>query len=235
LQNPAVRARHLKESAADYHPGAGKGAQLACAMVAAMLMSQRFRGFLPVVLDLETGGLDPVGNPILEIAAVQVVFSDDRLLPAEDWGCAVQPYPGSVLDPASLEITGIDPTDPQRQAIAEDEALRELFRQVRRAMKLAGCHRAILVAHNAAFDQQFLNSALLRTQIKRNPFHPFSFIDTASLAAVAYGHTVLSEACARARIDFDPERAHGALYDAQRTAELFCAMVNAWSPRWKPG
>jgi ribonuclease T len=203
-------------------------------MVAAMLMSQRFRGFLPVVLDLETGGLDPVGNPILEIAAVQVVFAEGRLQPGEGWDCAVQPYPGSVLDPASLEITGIDPTDPQRRAVAEDEALRELFRQVRRAMKLAGCHRAILVAHNAAFDQQFLHTALLRTQIKRNPFHPFSFIDTASLAAVAYGHTVLSEACARAHIEFDPERAHGALYDAERTAELFCAMVNAWQPRWQP-
>lgn len=203
-------------------------------MVAAMVMSQRFRGFLPVVIDLETGGFDPDTNPILEIAAVQVGFSGGRLLPTERWRCDVHPYPGGALNPAALKITGIDPSDPQRQALAEAEALRELFRQVRATMKRERCHRAIMVAHNAAFDQQFLQRALLRTQLKRSPFHPFSFIDTASLAAVAYGHTVLSEACARADIDFDPDQAHGALYDAERTAELFCAVVNAWGSRHLP-
>jgi ribonuclease T len=95
-------------------------------------------------------------------------------------------------------------------------------------MKASGCQRAILVAHNAAFDQQFLHAAVNRNQLKRDPFHPFSFIDTASLAAVAYGHTVLSEACARAEIAFDTSQAHSALYDAERTAELFCAIVNRW-------
>lgn len=193
-----------------------------------MVMGERFRGFLPVVVDLETGGFDPVTNPILEMAAVHVHFDAGRLMPGERWRRAVQPFPGGVLNPAALKVTGIDPDDPGRLAIAEAEALRELFRQVRHAIKAQGCQRAILVAHNAAFDQQFLQRAMLRTQVKRNPFHPFSFIDTASLAAVAFGHTVLSEACARADIAFDLDRAHSALYDAERTAELFCAVVNAW-------
>lgn len=198
-------------------------------------MSERFRGFLPVVVDLETGGFDPEINPILEIAAVQVRFEGDRLTVAESWQRAVHPYPGGVLNPAALKVTGIDPHDPSREAVPEAEALRELFRQVRQALKRETCQRAILVAHNAAFDQQFLNRAVLRTQVKRNPFHPFSFIDTASLAAVAYGHTVLSEACARAQIAFDRDRAHRALYDAERTAELFCAVVNAWERIWEVG
>ncbi len=193
-------------------------------------MSERFRGFLPVVVDLETGGFDPESNPILEMAAVQVRYVGARLEPGERWRRAVHPYPGGVLNPAALKVTGIDPQDPDRAAVAEAEALRELFRSVRRAMKQHGCQRAILVAHNAAFDQQFLNRAVVRNQVKRNPFHPFSFIDTASLAAVAYGHTVLSEACARADIGFDRDQAHSALYDAERTAELFCAVVNAWGP-----
>ncbi len=194
-------------------------------------MSERFRGFLPVVVDLETGGFDPESNPILEMAAVHVRFAGERLEPAERWRRAVHPYPGGVLNPAALKVTGIDPQDPAREAVAEAEALRELFRLVRHAIKREGCQRAILVAHNAAFDQQFLNRALVRTRVKRNPFHPFSFIDTASLAAVAYGHTVLSEACARADIGFDRDQAHSALYDANRTAELFCAIVNAWEAR----
>jgi len=193
-----------------------------------MRMSERFRGFLPVVIDLETGGFDPQSNPILEMAAVAVRFEDRRLVTGERWVRAVHPFPGGVLDPASLKVTGIDPGDPARDALSEAEALRQMFTEIRRALKREGCHRAIMVAHNAAFDQQFLQRAVARTQAKRNPFHPFSFIDTASLAAVTYGHTVLSEACSRAAIEFDASQAHSALYDAERTAELFCAVVNAW-------
>jgi ribonuclease T len=193
------------------------------------MMAQRFRGFLPVVVDLETGGFDPGVNPILEIAAVHVRFAEDgRLTLAERWRRAVRPFPGGQSTAAALKFTGIDPDDPARDAIDEGTALQELFRSVRRAMRDTGCHRAILVAHNAAFDQQFLNRAIERSGVKRNPFHPFTSIDTASLAAVAYGHTVLSEACARADIEFEPELAHSALYDAERTAELFCTIVNSW-------
>ncbi len=193
-----------------------------------MEMAARFRGFLPIAVDVETGGFDPQRHPILELAAVQLHFDRDRMVLGEQWQQAVEPYPGSSIEPAALKVTGIDPTDPDRGALPENDALREMFTVVRRAIKRESCQRAILVAHNAAFDQQFLNRAVERGQIKRNPFHPFSFIDTASLAAVAFGHTVLSEACARANIPFEPSRAHSALYDAQRAAELFCAVVNRW-------
>jgi ribonuclease T len=193
-----------------------------------MRMSERFRGFLPVVIDLETGGFNPHANPILEMAAVEVRFESGRLIPGEGWVRAIHPFPGGRIEPAALKITGIDPADPKRQALSEAEALKQMFAGIRRALKREGCHRAIMVAHNAAFDQQFLHRAIDRTQAKRSPFHPFTFIDTASLAAVTYGHTVLSEACSRADIAFDASRAHSALYDAERTAELFCAVVNAW-------
>ncbi len=193
-----------------------------------MDMADRFRGFLPVVVDLETGGFDPDVHAILEIAAVQLRFHRERIEPDRQWQQAVEPFPGARVEDASLKVTGIDLEDPNRRAAPENLAVKGLFREVRRAVREAGCTRAILVAHNAAFDQQFLSNAVARQQIKRSPFHPFSFIDTASLAAVTYGHTVLSEACARAQIEFEPAKAHNALYDAQRTAELFCAIVNAW-------
>ena len=181
-----------------------------------------------MVVDLETGGFDPNRHAILEVATVHVQFDQERMVLGEQWHQAVEPYPGSSIEEASLKVTGIDPTDPDRGALPERTALQEMFRGIRQTMKRENCQRAILVAHNAAFDQQFLNEAVIRQQLKRNPFHPFSVIDTASLAAVAYGHTVLSEACARANIAFEPSQAHNALYDAQRTAELFCSMVNAW-------
>lgn len=191
-------------------------------------MSTRFRGYLPVVVDLETGGFDASSHAILEMAAVEVVFEGDRLVPGERWQQAVAPYPGSRMDPAALKVTGIDPDDPGRGAIDEADAFREMFRIIRRAMKREGCQRAILVAHNAAFDHQFMRLAYERNDLKRSPFHPFSFIDTASLAAVAYGHTVLSEACSRAGIPFEASQAHSALYDAEKTAALFCTIVNRW-------
>ena len=191
-------------------------------------MSTRFRGFLPVVVDLETGGFDADRHAILEMAAVEVVFHEGQLVPGERWQQAVAPYPGSSMDPAALKVTGIDPDDPDRGAIEEADAFREMFRLIRKAMKREGCQRAILVAHNAAFDHQFMRLAYERNSLNRSPFHPFSFIDTASLAAVAYGHTVLSEACSRAGIGFEASRAHSALYDAEKTAELFCSIVNRW-------
>ena len=191
-------------------------------------MADRFRGYLPVVIDLETGGFDAGRHAILEIAMVEVAFEGTSLGIKDRWEQAVEPYAGSLLDPASLKVTGIDPEDPQRGAIDEVDAFREMFRRIRRAMKQNHCQRAILVAHNAAFDQQFLQQAFARNSLNRSPFHPFSFIDTASLAAVAFGHTVLSESCSRAGIPFDASRAHNALYDAEKAAELFCTVVNQW-------
>ena len=193
-----------------------------------MELSERFRGYLPVVLDLETGGFDHQANPILELACCFVQMQDDRLSikSAENWN--VQPIAGMVVEPASLKVTSIDLDDPHRDAQDEAWVLKEFFSLVRAEMKLQGCHRAILVAHNASFDQGFLNTACDRQKIKRNPFHPFTTLDTATLGALAYGHTVLREACRRANIEFSEARAHGAPYDADRTAELFCHIVNTW-------
>ncbi len=195
-------------------------------------MSNRFRGFLPVVVDLETGGFDADTHAILELAIVEVGFDQGELVPKEGWEQAVTPYPGSLLDPAALKVTGIDPDDPERGDVDEATAFREMFRRVRRSMRRNGCQRAILVAHNAAFDQQFMQKAFARNGLNRSPFHPFSFIDTASLSAVAFGHTVLSECCQRAGIPFEASLAHRALYDAEKTAALFCEIVNRWSTVW---
>ncbi len=193
-----------------------------------MLLAERFRGYLPVVVDLETGGFDSTVNPLLELACQFVVFEEGELIPKELAHWAVAPFPGAEVDPASARVTGIDADDPNREAVPENDAVRHFFKAVRREMKAQGCTRAIMVAHNAAFDHNFLASVTERCQIKRSPFHPFSTIDTAALAAVAYGHTVLSEACKRAGIEFDNSEAHSAAYDVARTTELFCGIVNRW-------
>ncbi len=192
-------------------------------------MAQRFRGFLPVVVDVETGGFDCERHALLEIAVSPIEMSEDgRIYPGPVVSTHVEPYPGSQIDPRSLEVTGIDIDHPFRGALAERDALNHVFQPVRQALRRHQCQRAVLVGHNAAFDLGFLNAAVRRTQHKRNPFHPFSTLDTVSLAALALGQTVLSRAVQAAGLDWNGNEAHSAVYDTERTAELFCLIVNRW-------
>lgn len=193
------------------------------------LMARRFRGFLPVVVDVETGGFDAARDALLEIAAVLLhMDANGRLRRGETHACHVLPFPGAHLDPASLAVNGIDPDHPLRGAVGEHEALQRIFRPVRQAVREQGCSRAILVGHNASFDLGFVNAAVTRCAIKRNPFHPFSSLDTVSLGGLAYGQTVLARAVQAAGLTWDPSQAHSAIYDAERTADLFCMVVNRW-------
>ncbi|HHH38551.1 MAG TPA: ribonuclease T [Sedimenticola sp.] len=192
-------------------------------------IDQRFRGFLPVVVDVETAGFDAARDALLEIAAVIIEMDETgRLYPGQTVSCHVEPFEGANLDPKALEFNGIDPWHPFRQALPEREALQTIFTPVRQAVKRNHCRRAILVGHNAFFDLGFINAAVERTGIKRNPFHPFSTFDTVTLAGLAYGQTVLARAAVEAGIEWDGKEAHSALYDTVKTAELFCAVVNRW-------
>jgi len=192
-------------------------------------IAARFRGFLPVVVDVETAGFDAKSDALLEIAAVLVSMDADGLLySTETHSCHVAPFPGANLDPKALEFNGIDPDHPFRMALAEKAALKQIFAPIHKAMKASGCNRAILVGHNAFFDLGFINAAVERTGIKRNPFHPFSTFDTVSLAGLAFGQTVLARSVDAAGIAWDSNQAHSAIYDAEKTAELFCNIVNRW-------
>lgn len=192
-------------------------------------MANRFRGFLPVVVDVETGGFDCGKHALLQVAAVFLRRGDDdRLQRDRTLSLHVRPFEGSLLDPKSLEVNGIDPFHPLRIAHPEDQALGKLFSEVRKEVKLNQCKRAILVGHNAHFDLGFVHAAAERCGIRRNPFHPFSNLDTVSLAALAYGQTVLARASEAAGFTWDSEAAHSAAYDAEMTAEIFCQVANRW-------
>ena len=195
-------------------------------------MENRFRGFLPVVVDVETAGFNAQTDALLEIAAVFVSINDDGLW-VEEEGITrhVQPFEGANLDQAALDFNGIDPEHPFRKeiAVSEKDALQDIFKVVRSKLKIHNCKRAILVGHNPAFDIGFLNAAVERSGIKRNPFHPFSTFDTVTLGGLAYGQTVLARAAEKAGIKWNSSEAHSARYDAERTAELFCNILNLWT------
>ena len=192
-------------------------------------IASRFRGFLPVVVDVETAGFEAETHALLEIAAIPILMQEDGILcPGETIACHVQPFEGAKLDPAALKFNGIDPFHPFRLAKPEKEALEHVFKPIRKLVTAQRCTRAILIGHNPFFDLGFVKAAAERCKIKKNPFHAFSSFDTATLGGLAYGQTVLARAAHAAGINWDESQAHSAIYDAERTAELFCKIVNTW-------
>ena len=191
-------------------------------------IKQRFRGFMPVVVDIETAGVEPDKHALLEMCVV-LVHMDERgvFTPTEHHFEHILPFQDAVLDPKSLAFNQIDPYQPLRFAVEEKIALQQLFAPINAALKHSQCQRAVLVGHNAWFDLLFMNAAIERTGVK-SPFHSFTSFDTATLAGLIYGQTVLAKAAKAAGIYFDLNEAHSAIYDAKKTAELFCLMLNTW-------
>ena len=191
-------------------------------------MKQRFRGFLPVVVDVETGGVNPKASALLEVCISLIELNGEGLyVRGESFFEHVLPFDNAELDPKSLAFNGIDPFQPLRFAVEERVALQRLFQPIKQALKRQQCQRAVLVGHNAWFDLLFLKAAIERTGLK-SPFHAFTCFDTATLGGFVYGQTVLAKVLKAAKIDFDANEAHSAVYDAEKTAELFCSMLNTW-------
>ncbi len=192
-------------------------------------IAMRFRGFLPVVVDIESGGFNPKTDALLEVAISIIKMSEKNIFSYDEpVGFHIEPFKGANLDQKALEFNKIKPFHPFRFAVSEKEALSSLFKLIQEEMKRVGCHRAVLIGHNPWFDLSFLQAAVKRCGIKDDPFHPFTTFDTATLSALAYGQTVLARALKLAEIDFDENEAHSALYDTGRTAELFCKILNSF-------
>ncbi|ADV33764.1 ribonuclease T [Candidatus Blochmanniella vafra str. BVAF] len=197
-------------------------------------LKSRFRGFYPVVIDVETAGLNANTDALLEIATITLKMDSDG------WLCMdnvlhfnIKSFPGANLHPSALALNKIDPNNPLRFAVTEQEALNEIFKMVNMGIKIHECHKAIIVAHNASFDHSFIMAAIERisdtnNNMNVNPFHPFVTFDTAALSGLVFGQTVLATACKHAGIVFDKSKAHSALYDTEKTAILFCELVNIW-------
>jgi ribonuclease T len=191
-------------------------------------MKERFRGFLPVVVDVETAGIDPQKNALLEMCIVLVTMDEEGLLHrSESHFEHILPFSGAELDQKSLDFNHIDPFQPLRFAVDEKIGLQRLFQPINAALKKHRCQRAVLVGHNAWFDLLFVKEAIKRTGIK-SPFHAFTCFDTATLGGLIYGQTVLAKAVQAAGLSFDANEAHSAIYDAEKTADLFCRMTNTW-------
>lgn len=192
-------------------------------------IKDRFRGFLPVVVDVETAGFNASTDALLEMAVVTVKMDNQGQVKRDQtFDRNILPFQGANIEQSALKFIGMeDPFHPFREAIPEKQALIELFDPINKQLKATGCTRAILVGHNAFFDLNFVLQAAERHKLKC-PFHKFSTFDTVSLAGLAYGQTVLARAAKAAGLDWDNNKAHSAVYDTEQTADLFCKIVNQW-------
>ncbi|MCK0527556.1 MULTISPECIES: ribonuclease T [unclassified Anaerobiospirillum] len=190
----------------------------------------RFRTFLPVVVDVETGGFNPATDALLEVCMMTLqIDNKGRLAPKDQYSVNIRPFEGANIVQVNIDFLGIDPYDESRNLVDEADAIKPLLKTIAKEVKAQECTKAILVGHNGAFDLSFINAVANRVNYKRNPFHPFSVIDTASLGALVLGQTVLSRACHSAGISFNEEHAHSAVYDTEKECELFCAMYNRFT------
>ena len=190
------------------------------------MLKDRFRKFLPVVVDLETGGFDAKKNAILEIAIQLIDEDNSRLILGDAHRYHINPFTGLIVDKDALEFLKLDLNHPLRIAVEEDYALKEAFKLIDKQRSKYECSRAILVGHNAFFDHSFILEACLRNKIKKSPFHPFSLIDTVSLGVLATKQTVLARICKELDIVYENKEAHSAAYDAMITAQVFCKIIN---------
>ncbi len=192
-----------------------------------LCIKDRFRGFLPVVVDVETAGLDPKTDALLEVSMMMVDMSENGIFtPAEQYSANIRPFEGGIIKQENIDFLKIDPFDESRDLKTEDEALVPMFKAVSARIKKEKCKKAVLVGHNGAFDLGFIIAAAERISYKRFPFHPFSVIDTASLSMLVYGQSVLARACKMANVEFNLGMAHGACYDTKKECELFCSILN---------
>ena len=192
-----------------------------------MQLKDRIRGYLPVVIDVETAGFNESKDALLEICAIILDIDESgSFVQTEPMHFHIKPFSGANLEPSALKFNGIDVNNPFRMAVTEKHALNQIFTKIKTELSNKECTRAILIGHNAFFDLGFLKAATERVKIK-SPFHQFSTLDTVTLSALYYGETVLAKAIARAGIEWDDSQAHSALYDTQKTAELFCQIFNA--------
>ncbi|MGM0541974.1 MAG: ribonuclease T [Pseudomonadota bacterium] len=197
-------------------------------------IKDRFRGFLPVVVDVETAGFNCETDALLEMAVVMLQMNAaGHLVRGTTFDKHIMPFKGANIEQSALKFIGMeDPFHPFREAICEKDALTALFKPINHQLKLQGCSRAILVGHNAFFDLNFVQKAAARCRVK-SPFHDFSTFDTVSLSGLVYGETVLAKSVQAAGIEWDNSQAHSAVYDTEKTADLFCTIVNKY-PLTKP-
>lgn len=164
-----------------------------------------------IVFDTETTGFEPNdGHRIVEIGCVEL---EDHF----PTGRTLQLYlnPERDIPIESQRVHGLS---------AQFLADKPLFADVAEEF-LAFVADSTLVIHNATFDIKFINAELAR--ISRAPIPLSRSIDTIEIAKRKFpgARYSLDELCRRFGVDLTARSKHGALLDAQLTAEIYLELI----------
>jgi DNA polymerase III subunit epsilon len=164
-----------------------------------------------IVLDTETTGLDPAaGHRIVEIGCVEL---EDHCPTGNSYQVYLNPERDMPKEAERVHgITG------------EFLATQPRFAEICEAF-LVFIGDAPLVIHNAGFDLKFLNAELAR--LGREPIPSSRAIDTIEIAKqkLPGARYSLDELCKRFGIDLARRDKHGALLDAELTAQVYLELA----------
>lgn len=189
-------------------------------------LARRWRGYRQLTrpwqtqpwlaLDLETNGLNPASDNILAAGWVPIVVPRIRLFEAD-----YRVVRGTDRLSQSAVIHQLSSRD-----IAAGQPLEAVLRPLAQSL-----HGAILVAHHASFDWQFLQRAFAKAAID---CQPLAILDTLTLEKNRLARRrgwlepgELTLAACRERYDLPKSHQHHALSDAVACAELFLAQAYA--------
>lgn len=160
-----------------------------------------------IILDTETTGLDPAsGHRLIEIGCIEI---EDLLPTGRSYHKLIDPR--RPIDPDASRVHGIT-DDMVRGKPVFGDLCDELLEFVADAP---------IVAHNAAFDRDFINTEL--GLAGRPLLHELRWVDTLTLAQTRFPgmYNSLDSLCKRFRISLAEREKHGALIDARLLAMVY--------------
>ncbi len=167
-----------------------------------------------VSIDVETSGLDPRRDEIIELGYLRAVRVGGALIAGDETGMLIRLSPGRRLSGEITRITGITPEQLERSGVEKTDACRVL------EDALSG--RPLLVAYNAAFDMAFIQCFLSRLG-RDSILKSVILLDALTVYRDRrdYPHRLEN---ALAAYSIERTDAHRAAGDAGATFSLLCAM-----------
>jgi DNA polymerase-3 subunit epsilon len=182
------------------------------------------------VLDLETTGTDyTAGDRIVEIGIklfdVHIHGSGTRLRLDGEETLEHRVNPERLIHPDASEVHGIRNID-----VMGKPRFKDIAKEVHQFLSQS----KLMVAHNMNFDGPFLGNELMMAGLVPPDIPTFCTMENARWATGTGKLPKLGELCYALDVEYDPQKAHGAIYDLDRTFECFVQgfHLGYYKPRW---
>jgi DNA polymerase III subunit epsilon len=178
-------------------------------------------------LDVETTGVNQVKNGIIQIGAVLCRKEAESLLLLEEICLNVAPFPGDVIDPEALAVSGV--TEAQIADYPRPEVIHQQLLEVfgKYCNKFDKKDKMLFLGYNVSFDYGFLRRWFEKLGDKYFGswfWHPpvdIMSVAMMHLAAVRHEMVDFKLGTVAARFGITMENAHNALSDARTTRAIF--------------